>query len=171
MMMKTLLEKADIKKKSRRGKKKRTLTPSQNSEGEEDHEYVEESLEHREKSDSGDNSSQRMNELEKRLEAITNRGKLQESGINRPYPLNGIRSSILLNSNSQCCTTSLAGVSQINISTTSSRRWGTSCRMRYSDLIVCWYSQGGSLRMVHEARVKVHPELERLGEAYSRTIL
>lgn len=80
-MMKTPIERTDKKKKSRLSKKKRTLAPSESPEGEENPKCSEEPSEHRECSDSGDSSSQRINELEKRLKAIANWDKLQEVGI------------------------------------------------------------------------------------------
>lgn len=86
--MNQLLENDNNQKSSRHDKKKRTPTQSESSEKEkeEDVVHVEIASKHSECSESGEDDSTCLSELEKHLEAIMNREKLQETGRDQPYP-------------------------------------------------------------------------------------
>lgn len=77
-MMMQLLKNAKEKKSSRQGKKKQFSTPSMSSEEEMNAIHVEISSKHTEPLDSRDGGSQRINELERCLDVVVNRDKLQD---------------------------------------------------------------------------------------------
>lgn len=81
-MMMQLHENTKKKKSSKRSKKKRTLPPSESPEEEEKQDAldIEISSKHKEPSDSCKGGSQRINELDRLLDAVVNWEKLQEAG-------------------------------------------------------------------------------------------
>lgn len=76
--MKQLLEKYDKKKCSKKGKKKPTLTSSETSKEEEDLDRLEDASKQNDRSDDGENSDHKMDEFEKCLEAMENRGSFKK---------------------------------------------------------------------------------------------
>jgi len=68
---------------------------------------------------SEDNHAKKMNKLEKRLEAISNRSNLQEVGVVRPYPIEWDSASYSPRFKAPNCTPSMAKVHRTNIYTTS----------------------------------------------------
>ena len=73
---------------------------------------------------SEDNHAKKMNELEQRLEAISNRSNLQELRVVRPYPVEWDSAFILPGSRYRICMPSTTKVRQTNICTTSNSKQG-----------------------------------------------